>query len=266
MNNKEIVQSIKDYVQNYQEINKTESNWREPIIGFAKASDPLFLKLKEIVSPTHATPIELLDDAKAVIVYFIPFETRIILSNIDEEESSREWDIAYIETNNLILGLTQHMHDKILQAGYKATLIPPTYNYDQEKLISDWSHRSVAYIAGIGTFGINNMLITESGCCGRLGSIVTNLELEPTERKQVENCLYKFNKSCMKCTDRCVNNAFIKTNENYSFDRHKCNEQIYEKIIPVYPNGLGDTCGKCMCQVPCSFTNPTKNLAKQQGE
>jgi len=181
MNNKEIVQNIKDYVQNYQEINKTESNWREPIIGFAKANDPLFHKLKEIVSPTHATPSELLDDAKAVIVYFIPFETRIVLSNIDEEESSREWDIAYIETNKLILDLTQHMYDKIMQAGYKATNIPPTYNYDEEKLISDWSHRSVAYIAGIGTFGINHMLITESGCCGRLGSIVTNLEVEPME-------------------------------------------------------------------------------------
>lgn len=36
--------------------------------------------------------------------------------------------------------------------------------------MSEWSHRHAAYIAGLGIFGINNMLITNKGCVGRIPS------------------------------------------------------------------------------------------------
>ena len=52
-----------------------------------------------------------------------------------------------------------------------------------KNLISDWSHRHVAVIAGLGKFGLNNMLITDNGCCGRVGSFITDLKIEPTKRK-----------------------------------------------------------------------------------
>ena len=42
------------------------------------------------------------------------------------------------------------------------------------------------------------------------------------------------------------------------FDRYRCNEQIYEKIVPEYPIGIGDACGKCMVGVPCSVAIPGK--------
>lgn len=69
-------------------------------------------------------------------------------SNIAGEESSKEWDYACIETNQLINDLSRFLHDTIVEMGYHGSLLPSTYNYDGEKLLSDWSHRSVAYIAG----------------------------------------------------------------------------------------------------------------------
>ena len=42
------------------------------------------------------------------------------------------------------------------------------------------------------------------------------------------------------------------------FDRYRCNEQIYEKIVPEYPIGIGDACGKFMVGVPCSVAIPGK--------
>ena len=258
MNNQEIVELITEYVKNYKEAKHTETEWRDPIIGFADANDELFPKLKEIISPNHALPSDLVPNAKSVITYFIPFSKEIAESNILEEESSREWDYAYIETNNLIDDLNKYIYDKITEKGFKASLLPPTYNYDEVKLISDWSHRSVAYISGIGKFGLNNMFITKSGCCGRVGSVITNLALTPTIRTDEEYCLYKYNGSCKKCVKRCVNNAYQIQNNTVTFDRHKCNEQIYDKIIPQYPIGVGDTCGKCMCGVPCSLGIPRK--------
>lgn len=181
--NDKVALLIKDYVENYKELKGTETDWREPIIGFASAENPMFLELKDLISPSHALPFDFIKDAKSIIVFFLPFQEEIVKSNIGNIESSREWDIANIETNNLIVDINKCLYEKITEMGYTSTVLPPTYNYDEEELISDWSHRHVGYIAGIGTFGINNMLITEKGCCGRMGSIITNITLAPTERK-----------------------------------------------------------------------------------
>ena len=157
MNNK-IMELIKDYLKNYKKNKGTESDWREPVIGFASADDPMFLELKDLISPSHSLPTDFISDAKSIIVFFLPFHEEIIKSNTYDIESSRAWDIANIETNNLIVNINKYLHDKITEIGYTSTVLPPTYNYDTKKLISDWSHRHVGYIAGIGTFGINNML------------------------------------------------------------------------------------------------------------
>jgi len=102
MDNKEIIDLIVEYVKNYKDLKHTRTSWGDPIIGFADANDELFIKLKEIISPIHTLPSDLVPNAKSVIAFFIPFSTDIVESNIDGEESSEEWDYAYIETNNLI--------------------------------------------------------------------------------------------------------------------------------------------------------------------
>jgi epoxyqueuosine reductase QueG len=137
---------------------------------------------------------------------------------------------------------------------YQLEIIPATHNFDTQKLISDWSHRHVAYIAGLGKFGLNNMLITDKGCCGRIGTVITNLEIEPAERKDKEYCLYKYNGSCKKCVDRCVNDALTVDgfNRKRCYDMCLANAEIYENI------GLSDVCGKCLANLPCSFIDPIK--------
>jgi epoxyqueuosine reductase QueG len=254
--NKQIIDLISEYVENYKKSQPVETSWREPVIGFADAEDPLFSELKKIIGPNHVLPTDIVPHAKSVIVFFLPFSKKIVKSNIFGEESSKEWDYACIETNNLINDLSKYLHETITEMGFNASLLPSTYNYDEEKLISDWSHRSVAYISGIGKFGINNMLITKSGCCGRLGSVITDMELTPSLRTSEEYCLYKVNGTCKKCIEKCVNKAFEWQDEIVIFNRQSCNEQIYEKIVAEYPIGLGDACGKCMCGMPCSYGIP----------
>lgn len=258
--NKKMVTFITDFVRSYPEKYHTETVWREPVIGFANADDPLFFELKHIIGPDHALPFELLEGAKSVIVYFIPFSKETIQSNISKTESSREWDYANIETNFLLSDLNKLLYDVLNAQGYRASLLPPTYNYDEDELVSDWSHKSAAYIAGIGRFGINHVLITDKGCCGRIGSVITNLEFIPTPRSEKEYCLYKYNKSCGKCIKKCVAQAFCISQGTVLYDRHRCNEQIYNQAVPRYPIGNGDACGKCMCGVPCSFRNPCSSL------
>ncbi len=246
---------IKEFVNEYPKQHNIKTQWGEPIVKFSSAQDDLYLKLKEVVSPTHALPTDFLPEAKAVIAYFIPFDESIVKSNIHGKHSSKEWAIAYIETNKLISNLNIHINNQLEKLGFKSTIIPATHNFDEEVLISDWSHRHVAYISGLGKFGLNNMLITDKGCCGRIGSIITNLEIEPSKRGEGEHCLYKTKGICKVCVKSCVNSA-LKTN---SFDRHKCYEMLLENDSIYSDLSLVDACGKCCVGLPCSTKNPLNN-------
>ncbi|MCK8823628.1 epoxyqueuosine reductase [Fuchsiella alkaliacetigena] len=254
----EIKNLINQYVKEYSERKEIESKWREPIVKFANANDEMFIKLKEIVSPTHALPEDFLDDAKTVIVYFLPFDESVVNSNLKGKYSSEEWAKAYIETNQLILNLNNHIKKKLSDLDYRSTIIPATHNFDEGSLISDWSHRHVGYIAGLGKFALNNMLITDKGCCGRIGSIVINLKIKPSQRVNNEYCLYKSKEICKKCVQRCVNNA-LKVD---SFDSHKCYEILLYNDELHSDLELTDACGKCCVNLPCSFTNPVDEKVK----
>ncbi|MCD1294048.1 (Fe-S)-binding protein [Methanocella sp. CWC-04] len=243
---------IKGYVKDYPALKNTLTGWDEPLVAYADVKDEMFIRLKEIISPTHAMPEDFLEGARTVITYFIPFEKSVAQSNIPGRESSRQWAVAYIETNQMINDLSIFIKGELEKMGYRSAVIPATHNFDGEKLISDWSHRHVAYVAGLGTFGLNNMLITDRGCCGRVGSMVTDLKIEPTERDGIERCLYKGKGICKKCVDRCVNQALRAD----SFDRHRCYEMCLYNDSLYSGLGLTDVCAKCMVGVPCSFKGP----------
>ncbi len=240
----------------YERQNGVMSWWKTPLFAYADATDKRFFALKSAVGPTHALPQDLLKNARTVVAYFIPFKEEIVKSNIEGRECSRLWAQAYIETNALISDMNHFMKDELAHLGYRCSILPPTHNFDPAKLMSDWSHRHVAFVCGLGTFGLNNMLITEQGCCGRLGTFVTDLQIDPTPHEEKENCLYKKSGACKKCVSRCVNDA-LRTD---AFDRHKCYEMcLYNDSLHI-DLGLCDVCGKCLVNVPCSMKNPLNTL------
>ncbi len=255
-----VAKTITTFIADYQETNRQVSSWGEPLVGFAAADDPLMGKLKSAVSPSHALPQDLLADARSVIVYFIPFAKDIPRSNRHERLASREWALAYIETNRLIVAVNEHLAQQLGQKGYSSFLLPPTHNFDTEKLISDWSHKHLAYIAGLGNFGVHHLLITDKGCCGRFGSLVTNLTVPDSERKEGEACLHRFNGSCLKCVAKCVVGALGQAH----FDRHRCYRLLLENAAKFEKEGLADVCGKCTCIVPCSYHNPVTRALKSR--
>ena len=249
-----IIEEIKGFVADYQRHHEVETQWGEPLVGFAAAKDPLFQSLKEIVISSHTTPVELLAEAQSVIAYFIPFAQSITSSNSKERISSAEWATGYIETNRLISALNDHLQTFFAGHNHTVASIPATHNWIEDKLISNWSHRHIAYIAGLGRFGLNNMLITSKGCSGRVGSLITSIRLEPDLRPETECCLYKYDGSCKKCVRKCVNEALL---EN-SFDRFKCYDMLLKNVEEHKSRGYADVCGKCLAVVPCSYADPVK--------
>lgn len=250
---KKIESLIVDYVNKYMENPEVVTKWKKPLVAFGDAEDPLFEKMKEVANPLHLMPEDILKGAKTVITYFLPFVESIPISNMSGRNSSTEWARAYIETNIMIAKLNDYIMQSIEEMGYEAAKLNPELNMDYEKLTSVWSNRHVGYIAGLGTFGLNNMLITKNGCCGRLGNVVTNLKLKASKRPDKEYCLFKHNGSCAFCADKCVNGALFRDR----FDRVKCFEMCLENDnIHRELGGEAQVCGKCLTVVPCSFDNP----------
>ena len=209
---------IEGIVARRHEERRTTTCWLPPLVGFASASDPLFEQFTQAASPTHALPRDLLPDARTVIVWFVPFERSVALSNIPGTTASREWVTAYVETNVLLAAIGARIAELLDSRGCAAISPPPTHRFDRTRLVSDWSHRHAAVAAGLGAFGHHNMLITAAGCCGRLGSLVTTLAVEPDVPGGAEACLHRSGASCLRCVRRCVNDALHEDR----FDRFRC--------------------------------------------
>lgn len=228
----------------------TTTEYREPLVGFAVADDPRFPDLRRIAEPTHLLPQDLLPGARSVVSFFLPFAQWVVKANAQQKEKvAQEWVKAYIETNALISHITAYLIDHLAERGIRAAAEPPTHNFDPVTLISRWSHKSVAVIAGLGSFGLQHMVITDSGCAGRFGSLVIDADLPISSVKNKERCLYFHNGSCKACVLRCPVNVL---NEDGSIDKHRCYQHLLRTAKTYQHLGVADVCGKCAIG-PCSF-------------
>ncbi len=247
---------IYDFTNKFVESNKViNTKWKKPLVAIASASDENFLNLKRSVGKFHLLPKDLLGEAKSVITYFIPFDDSVIDSNLHPTKCSEKWAHAYIETNIFIEELNKHILSELKKRGYNSVSTPATHNYSQDELVTNWSYRHIAEIAGLGKMGANNMLITDSGCCGRIGVIVTELNIPIIKEADTyrERCPYIDDKSCGVCLDKCVNTSLSRD----GFDRFKCNEMLLKNLEGF--KGLHpemDCCGKCCVALPCSKSSP----------
>ena len=247
---KELIKNkIIEYVKGYPELKNVKNIWREPVVGFADAKGTYIKSLKTVVSAEHKQPEDFMENPSIVISYFIPFtqELAAINMNVEGNMAAQEWADAYHLTNTMIADISQYVADFLTEMGYRA--VPPTdVVFNREQILSNWSQRHIAYAAGVGTFGINNMLISEKGCCGRYGSAIANIPVEPDKVIEEERCLYKRNGSCKKCVQNCFSGAL----STEGFDRKKC----FEICLLNDAKTGQEVCGKCDIDIPCAFKAP----------
>ncbi|MBN1317334.1 MAG: epoxyqueuosine reductase [Anaerolineales bacterium] len=238
------------------EINQTvaqasgETGYRTPLVAFVQASDPRFAELQQHVDRTHRLPQDLLPGAETVVSFFLPFAPEIVQANSrDRRLVPREWAVAYVETNNLIQTVAKHLIAALAEKGIRAVAEAPTHNFDPVKLVSRWSHKSVAVIAGLGSFGQHHQVITDAGCAGRFGSLVLDALIPSTGAKPKERCLYFHDGSCLECVTACPVAAL---DESSTIDKQAC--YTYLKTIAneyIELNGP-EICGKCSTG-PCAI-------------
>lgn len=221
----------------------------EPVWAVASADDALFQRLKEedIIGLHHLTPGEWLPGARSVISLFLPFSERVRKSNYHSGDPSTEWLYARIEGQDCITALTSHLRQMLVEKGAKAVVpaLDPRFKVINRR--SNWSERHVAYIAGLGTFGLSKSLITARGSAGRYASLIVDFKLEPTIRPYRE--IYEYCSRCGACIGRCPANAISLQGK----DHGPCSVFLDDAKVRFKPR-YG--CGKCQTGVPCETGIP----------
>jgi len=244
---------ITEFVTCYNEKPEIKSNWEAPIFAYADAGDPLFKELKTVIGGYHKLPADIMADARTVISYFIPLSRSIADSNIPGYFSSEPWVFGYFETIDLISAINNGLIKLFALDGWQLATTADHRSWDPVTMKCDWSHRHAAYIAGLGTFGINRGLITAKGVCGRIGTLVTDVYIKPTPRPELEYCLYKRDGSCGFCLKKCPVQALDVPD---FYDNKSCMAVTYENADKYKAIGFADVCAKCMTGVPCSVKRP----------
>ena len=236
----------------------------EPLFGAASADDPLFLELRrpEVVHPGEMTPRDWVPDARSVVSFFLPFSDRVVSSNAEGTQTSEEWLHGRIEGQLAMAALGERLKKFLEDEGFAAAYPTTDARFKMlEPYASNWSERHIAYICGLGTFGLSKGLITERGMAGRFGSIVTNAEIEPTPRKYSDP--FEYCTLCGACQFRCPAKAIDKSRgPALAKDQKICDAWVTSTKRPPHgPNArVRFGCGKCQVRVPCSrrIPNPAK--------
>ena len=236
----------------------------ESLVGFAAAADPLFSDYKRIIGDFHLTPAELLEGAATVIVWVLPVTEQTRISNrLESAWPSRRWSLTRSHGETLNGELRRHMVAYLEGLGHRA--VAPQYAPAWKEftdtpvgIASTWSERHAAYAAGLGTFSLSDGLITERGIAHRLGSVITDLSLEPTPRIAPDhrhNCLWYREGSCGVCIGRCPVGAITFNGH----DKSRCRDYVYGAV----PEAVGERygvpyagCGLCQTRVPCESAVP----------
>lgn len=236
----------------------------DPLIGVVAADDPLFQQYKQIIGSFHCTPREFLPNATSVISWVLPITRTTRESNRKQvTRPSLQWSQTRSFGDDFIMELRRHLVTWLQQQAYSAVapLLEPEYQRFVDTpvgLASSWSERHVAYAAGLGTFSLNDGLITPRGIAHRLGSLVTDLALESTvtERPHYQhNCLYYRNSSCKACITRCPVEAITTAGH----DKNICSSFVYgdqSKVLGREYRTPITGCGLCQTKVPCEQQIP----------
>lgn len=122
---------------------------------------------------------------------------------------------GYELINNMLDVTALRIGNFLEEEGYGTIVIPSTYGKPYAHLLDRipgkygiFSHRHSAVRAGLGEFGLNNIVVTpQYGSRVRFASIITDAKLEPSEVLKEKVCL---GESCNICINECPANAISK--------------------------------------------------------
>jgi epoxyqueuosine reductase len=211
-----------------------------PLVGFAPAQrwdkslfDPWI--------PENFRPQSIFPETRTVIVIGFPVSLPIV-----ETSPSIYYHDLYRTVNTLLDTSGYRISLFLNNEGFPSIWIPRdgygSISLLKEKPIAFFSHRHAAFLAGLGTFGINNMLLTEKfGPRVRFASVFTAADIPPDPVIERSLCT-----ECMQCVEICP----VKALDGREYpegltDKKACatrSEALYKRYI--------SPCGLCIKVCP----------------
>lgn len=250
-----------------------ESAFDAPLVGFSSGADPLYIEFRNHIGAFYYTPQDMF---REVFGQFVTTEELTVISwIIPSTRETREEQAAmkkhpserWARTRALGEDFNNHLRrfvvDYLEQAGIRAfaPLLSSVWSRSDEGPFapcSNWSERHAAYTAGLGTFGLCDGLITPVGKAVRIGSVIAQCVIKPTQRKYTDHhayCLHFTHNTCRECVGRCPVNALSEKGHDkkrcMKYTEHIMNKYIKEKYgLDTY------ACGLCQAGVACTYGIP----------
>ena len=164
--------------------------------------------MEEPIIEKRVNPKETMENVKSIIVCAFPY----YIGNFNESNLSKYCygEDYHIVVKDMLQQICNHLLDNIDNFEYKIFA-------DNGPLVD----RYLAYLSGIGYFGINNNIITDKyGSYVFIGYIMTNYEFTPDSPLD-KTCI-----KCGKCVKYCPGNALL---GNYEMNPKRCLSYITQK-------------------------------------
>ncbi len=153
--------------------------------------------------PEEFWPHSIYPEARTVIVIGLPVPLPIV-----ETAPSIYYHELYKTVNAMLDSKACEVANFLTEKGYGSIYLPRDSYGDIKILIEKpfafFSHKHAAYLAGLGSFGHNNVLLTpQYGPRVRFTSIFTSAEIKSDPLKIRDICIH-----CLLCAKNCPVNAF----------------------------------------------------------
>ncbi len=243
----------------------------DTIVGFVSGNDPIFEEYKKIIGSFHYTPLEVYTwfckrnnitpsppENITVVAYILPIAQKTKQENL---ENSPEWPGERWANTRLFGEIANEQLQRYLIAELKdegIIAIDPTNQQEIFRMLpkhengvwaSTWSHRHMAFAAGLGSFGLSDGFINRKGIAMRCGSIIVDYKL-PSDADKRPSDPYAYCTSCGICVTRCPVGAISLETRH---DKGKCSLHCFKTTQYIKKNYQINiyACGLCQVGVPC---------------
>lgn len=202
--------------------------------------------IKDIKNRFHFEPTSILDGLDYAVSIAVKLNKEIVKTNLSSP--SLLYKHHYRQANMLLDRIALKIAGLIEASGYRAIPIPASIIIDWKKESGHLSHKEIAYLAGLGWRGKNNLLVNKNyGCNIRLTTILTDVVLTPTpgqDRSILRSSWVWGCGDCTACQSFCPAGAIKNSPEE--FDSKACFDKVREFSRKI---GVG-ICGLCLGHCP----------------